>query len=173
MRLLFGRISLLLNCLCHACWAWGQPWKNVGPWEDKKIFRSLNSTALLELFAVMKSWLLVSELILRPIFVSLCFGLEGIRSQSQRLQVSFIRTSLLSWDFEYFCDSMSFFTIVFPGKRYPKQVRKMPEIRKKTNLEVETTSLKNFSKMHKFWSLSNEVQVPSFQNLWWSLILKF
>jgi len=45
---------------------------------------------------------------------------------------------------------MSFFTVVFPGKKQSKQVGNMPEIQKKLLRSADNTFLKNFSKMHKF-----------------------
>jgi len=57
-----------------------------------------------------------------------------------------------------------FFSVVFAGKKQPKQVRKMPKIRKKFNLEVVTTFFSKISaKFTNFevWSLSLEFHVSS------------
>ena len=55
-----------------------------------------------------------------------------------------------------------FLYAVSAGKKQAKQVGMMAEIRKKFDSEVMTTHfLKNFGKIHKFWSLGLEFQVSS------------
>jgi len=87
---------------------------------------------------------------------------------SGRLQVSV--TSLLSWDFEY-CknvaedncwNSTSFLSVVFAGKKQPKQVGKMPESRKNFNLEVVTTFFQKFRQNSQI--LKSRVSVSNFKS---------
>jgi len=50
---------------------------------------------------------------------------------------------------------MSFFSVVFADKKQPKQVRKMPEIRKIYLRSGDNIFLKSSSKIHKFWSFES------------------
>jgi len=46
-----------------------------------------------------------------------------------------------------------FFSVVSVSKKQPKQIGKVPEMSKIQLWSDDDNSLKNFSKMHKFWNL--------------------
>jgi len=54
-----------------------------------------------------------------------------------------------------------FFSVAFAGKKQPKQVGKMPEIRKQLTQKWWQYFLKYFGKINKFWSLGLDFQVSS------------
>jgi len=98
---------------------------------------------------------LVSRRVSRPIFASfglegfrprLGFGLEGCRSRSLTYYLEILNI-LHRYGLVNFCSV--FLSAVFADKKQPKQVGKMPVIRKICNFEVVMTFLGKFSEKYQ------------------------